>query len=160
MNSLLVLFIVLSIVNVIGGTLHTLITVNGSTLAASITNAIYYGFYTIVIVYTSCELNLWVKVIVVAVCNFIGVFIVKTLEKKFAPSRLWKIEMTVRLPQSLADNVKGSIERMGIPCNYSFIGNWVAYNCYCSTKEQTKEIKQICKNLDGKISAYKTEALG
>lgn len=159
MNSLLVLFIVLSIINVIGGTIHTLVTVNGSTLAASITNAVYYGFYTIVIIYTSCDLNLWVKVAVVAMCNFIGVFIVKTIEKKTAPSRLWKLEMAVRIPLSLADNVKNSLERLDIPCNYNVVGKWVMYNCYCTTKQQTNEVKQICKNLDGKISAYKTEAL-
>ena len=50
--------------------------------AAALVNALAYGLYTIVIVYTNADMNLWVKVVIVALANLIGVYVVKFIEEK------------------------------------------------------------------------------
>ena len=77
---LLILFIVLNVVNVIIQTVKSLATVKCGKGMASIVNAVAYGLYTIVLVYTMCDLPLYLKALVVALCNLVGVFIVKWLE--------------------------------------------------------------------------------
>jgi uncharacterized protein YebE (UPF0316 family) len=79
---LLLIFIVLNIVNVCLQTANHIITVKGSREVASAFNALTFGVYTVVLVYMGCELPIWVKALTVAGCNFIGVFLVKTIEKK------------------------------------------------------------------------------
>ena len=76
-NNLLIIFIILNILNVIIQTVKSLCTINGGKIVAAVANAIAYGFYTIVIIYMVCDLPLATKVVIVAICNFIGVFFVK-----------------------------------------------------------------------------------
>ena len=96
MNKLLITFIVLNILNVIIQTVKSIATIKcGKTLAAVI-NAVAYGLYTIVTVYMLCELDLWLKALIVAVANLIGVYVVKLLEEKSRKDKLWKVEATVK----------------------------------------------------------------
>ena len=71
------LFVVLNVVNVVIQTIKSLATVKCGKGLAAIINALAYGFYTIVVVYMVCELPLWLKVVVVGLCNLVGVFAVK-----------------------------------------------------------------------------------
>ena len=66
---LLLLFIILSIVNVIMQTFKSIVTIHGGRMSASLMNAIAYGFYTIVVVYIVCDLPLWQKALVTAICK-------------------------------------------------------------------------------------------
>ena len=75
--SLLAEFVLLNIVNVIIQTIKSLCTVKAGKTVAALVNAVAYGFYTIVVVYMVCDLDLWVKVAVVGGANLVGVFIVK-----------------------------------------------------------------------------------
>ena len=62
-TKLLIIFIALNIVNVIIQTVKSIATIKcGKTLAAII-NAVAYGLYTVVVVYTVCDLPLWLKVV-------------------------------------------------------------------------------------------------
>ena len=62
---------------------------------ASVVNALAYGLYTVVIVYTNCDLALWLKCLIVALSNLIGVYVVKLFEEKLRKDKLWKIDMTI-----------------------------------------------------------------
>ena len=64
MNNLLVIFIVLSIVNVIFSTIKSIVTVKGGAFSASILSALYYGYYNIVLIYN-------IKAISVSMSNFL-----------------------------------------------------------------------------------------
>ena len=77
---LLILFIVLNVANVIIQTVKSIATIKCGKTVAALVNAVAYGLYTVVVVYTVCDLNLWVKVLVVAVANLIGVYVVKWIE--------------------------------------------------------------------------------
>ena len=143
---LIVIFILLNIANVIIQTVKSIATIKCGKGLASIINAIAYGLYTVVVVYMVCELPLWFKVVVVAVANLIGVYMVKFLEEKKERDKLWKIECTVS-PYQYEDIVECA-QSAKIPCNYIDLEKYVVINFYCSTKSQSESVKNFLKNFD------------
>lgn len=158
MNTIL-LFALCTAVNVILSTIKSILTINGGKVSASFINALTYGFYSYVIVLTSADgMPIWLKMAITAVCNFIGVYLVKLIEEKARKDRLWKIEFAVSASYN-ADIVKLMVTDHDIPCNYFYAGKWIMFNCYCSTQEQTKAVKEIAHTCNGKISAYESKNL-
>lgn len=157
--NLLILFIVLNIANVILQTAKSICTVKCGKLVAAIANAIAYGLYTVVIVYTVCNLPLWEKILVVAVANFIGVYVVKMVEQKLEKEKLWKIELAIPIANHDAQDIHHTLELREIPNNWITLGSWNIFNCYCMTKHQTEICQSIAKDLHGKISAYQAAPL-
>ena len=92
---LLIIFILLNIVNVIIQTVKSLATIKCGKTMASIINALAYGLYTVVVVYTMCDLPLWSKAVIVGLCNLVGVYVVKLIEEKSRKDKLWKGECTI-----------------------------------------------------------------
>ena len=157
--SLLILFIVLNVANVILQTAKSICTVKCGKTVAAIANAVAYGLYTVVIVYTVCNLPLWIKIIVVALANFIGVYVVKAVEQKMEKEKLWKIEMAIPIANHDAQDIHHTLELREIPNNWITLGSWNIFNCYCMTKHQTEICQSIAKDLHGKISAYQSAPL-
>ena len=156
---LLITFTALNVINVIIQTVKSIATVKCGKVAASVVNAIAYGLYTIVVVYTMADLPLIMKAGIVAMCNLIGVFIVKLVEEKTRKDKMWKIEMAI--PKTVnAHDIKRCIENCGVPCNYIEVGKWLMLNCYCEKQKQTSAIVAIAKEYNGKISAYESKNLG
>ena len=95
-TQLFITFVVLNIINVIIQTVKSLCTVKCGKGVAALVNAFAYGLYTIVTIYMLCDLDLWVKAGIVALCNLVGVYVVKWIEEKARKDKLWKVELTVR----------------------------------------------------------------
>ena len=139
---LLIVFIVLNIVNVIIQTVKSIATIKCGKGMAALVNAIAYGLYTVVVVYTVCDLPLWLKVVVVGLCNLVGVFCVKWGEEKARKDKLWKVEATINEPykESLIDALK----KANLPFNYiEGVGKYVLFNIYCPTQEESKAVKGL-----------------
>ena len=129
MNTIL-LFALCTAVNVILSTIKSILTVKGGKFSASFINAITYGFYSYVIVLTSADgMPIWVKMAITAVCNFVGVYLVKWIEEKARKDKLWKVEFAVPADYN-ADLVKLMVSDYDIPCNYFYAGKWTMFNCY------------------------------
>ena len=143
---LIVIFILLNIANVIIQTVKSIATIKCGKGLASIINAIAYGLYTVVVVYMVCELPLWFKVVVVAVANLIGVYVVKFLEEKKEKDKLWKIECTVS--PYLYEDIIECAKSAKIPCNYIDLEKYVVINFYCSTKSQSESVKNFLENFN------------
>ena len=79
---LFILFVVLNVINVVLQTAKSIATMRCGKTVAAVANAVAYSLYTVVIIYTNCELPLFAKVAVVGVTNLIGVYIVKAIEEK------------------------------------------------------------------------------
>jgi uncharacterized protein YebE (UPF0316 family) len=151
-------FVVLNIVNVIIQTVKSLATIKCGKSVAALVNAVAYGLYTVVVVYTVCELPLWLKVLVVALCNLVGVFVVKFMEEKSAKAKLWKVEITI--PAENANLFHELMEKFDIPHNYiPNIGKWTIFNCFCSTKKQSALVKQYAEEFEGKTFASESKTL-
>lgn len=157
--NLLLLFILLNVANVVLQTAKSICTVKCGKTVAALANAIAYGLYTVVIVYTVCDLSLWLKIIVVALANFVGVYVVKAIEQKMEKEKLWKIEMAIPIANHDAQDIHHTLELREIPNNWITLGSWNIFNCYCMTKHQTEICQSIAKDLHGKISAYQAAPL-
>ena len=92
---MLLSYIVFNVLNVVIQTVKSIVTIKCNKWIASIVNAVAYGLYTYIVVLTTSDLDLWFKIVVAALSNLVGVFIVKYLEEKKRKTQLWKIEFTV-----------------------------------------------------------------
>ncbi len=136
---LLIIFIVLNIANVIIQTVKSIATVKCGKAVAAIVNAVAYGLYTIVTVYLMCELDLYLKAGIVALCNLVGVYVVKLIEEKARKDKLWKVEATV-LP-SKAEWLITRLTEQRIPFNYIDVEKYVIFNIYCATQNESSIAK-------------------
>lgn len=156
-TELLITFIILNIVNVIIQTVKSIATIKCGKFSAAAVNAIAYGLYTIVVVYTVCDLPLWLKVVVVALCNLIGVFVVKLIEEKSRKDKLWKVEATI----SKADFElnKELLSLFKVSHNYIDIGKYVILNFYCSTSKQSEMVKNLLDEMNAKYFVAESKTL-
>lgn len=151
------LFVGLNIVNVIVQTIKSIATVKCKALPAALVNAVAYGFYTIVTIYMLCDLPLWWKAGVVAACNLVGVWVVKFIEEKARKDKLWKVELACPIVHN--DDLHQLLKEKNIPHNYVKAGNWVIFNCYCTTQEDTRIVTDLGKKRECKFSAYESKTL-
>lgn len=156
MNNLLLIFIGLSIVNVIFSTVKSIVTIKSGPWIASIVSALYYGYYTIVLIYTVADFPLWQKVIVTAGCNLVGVFIVKYAEKKTEKDRLWKIEVTIPTKYKSAVD----LELQSVPHSYIELSDkHTLFNFYCATQKESQKVKDIVNHYDAKYFVAESKTL-
>lgn len=158
MDKLLMIFIGLSIVNVVFSTIKSIITIKGGAFAASLISALYYGYYNIVLIYTVADFPLWQKVAVTFGCNLVGVFAVKYAEEKSRKDKLWKVEATVNTMEE-AKEIISLLKEKRIPCNYVDINRYVLINCYCATQKQSAGVKNILDLYNAKYFATESKNL-
>ena len=92
----LLLYLALQIVYVILNTVTNIAKIKCSKLIASLTSAICYGFYVIVVVATASNQPIWVKMLLTAITNVVGVYVGMWVMEKLRKDKLWKIEITIR----------------------------------------------------------------
>lgn len=155
-TSLLLLFIVLNIGNVIVQTIKSIATIKCKPLMAAIVNAIAYGLYTVVLVYMVCDLPLWAKVLVVGFANLIGVFFVKFFEDKARKEKLWKVEVTVPTEYAIAVD----LDLKNIPHSYIKLSDkHTLFNFYCNTQSESKKVKEIVNRYEAKYFVAESKIL-
>ena len=155
---LLILFIVLNAVNVVIQTVKSLVTVKCGKMPAAIVNALAYGLYTVVVVYMVCELPLFWKVVIVGLCNFIGVYAVKWFEEKARKDKLWKIEFTVRREKTA--EVKAMLDLAHISSNYiDNIGKYTLFNAYSETQKDSIVVHENLKQFNAKYFVTESKSL-
>ena len=152
---LFIIFVSLSIVNVVLNTLKTTITVKGTKLAAALINAVTFFVYTYVIIYTNCELSMFLKASVTAIINFVGVYAVKWFEEKARKDKLWQIQAT--FPHN--EEVIADLKNCNIPHNYIDIDKYYIVNFYSATQLESLIVKEFIKKFDGKYFASETKIL-
>ena len=155
-NNLLIIFIALNVVNVIIQTVKTIATVKCGKTVAAIVNAVTYALYTVVLVYTMCDLPLWAKATIVGLCNLVGVWIVKFCEEKARKDKLWKVEATI--PAKYQDAVHFDLK--DIPHNYiENVGNYTLFNFYCATQAESAKVRDIINQYEAKYFVTESKAL-
>lgn len=156
-TKLLIIFIILNITNVIIQTIKSLVTVKCGKTAAALINAAAYGLYTVVVIYTVCELPLYLKALIVAICNLVGVYVVKLIEERARRDKLWKVEATI--PVEIAEKVKHDLRANGLPHNYIDIEKYYLFNVYCENQEQSKIAKVILDYYNAKYFVSENKSL-
>jgi uncharacterized protein YebE (UPF0316 family) len=155
MNAI-IFFALMTVINVTLSTIRSLCTIKGGKWLSAITNAVCYGFYPLIVMLTAKDtVTIWVNMIITAVANFVCVWLIKLVEEKARKDKLWKIEVAIPIAYGNALH----FDLRGIPHNYTEVGSWVMFNCYCETQADTKMVVDISKQYGGKISAYESKPL-
>jgi len=157
-TQLLIIFIVLNILNVIIQTVKSIATVKCGKAVAALVNAIAYGLYTVVTVYMMCELSLGLKALIVALCNLIGVYVVKWAEEKARKDKLWKVEATVS--KDCTTEMIGFLEDNDLAHNcFRTSGDYVIFNIYCHTQKESATAKTILDAYHAKYFVSESKTL-
>lgn len=156
MNTIL-LFALCTAVNVILSTIKSILTVKGGKLSASFINALTYGFYSYVIVLTSADgMPIWLKMAITAVCNFVGVYLVKLIEEKARKDRLWKVELTV--PTKYTNTIDFDLH--DVPHSYIKLSDkHTLFNFYCATQKESAKVKAIANQYEAKYFVAESKNL-
>ena len=154
---LLILFVVMNVLNVIIQTVKSICTIKCGKVAAAIVNAVAYGLYTYIVVLTMCDLPLLAKCLIVAGCNFVGVFVVKFFEEKARKDKLWKVELTI--PAENFEKVHAMLQMVKIPHNYVDIEKYVLINCYCATQNDSVLVRNIVNDFGAKYFVSESKTL-
>lgn len=154
--NLIILFFVLTIINVIFSTIKSIVTINGSPFVASFISALYYGYYNIVLIYTVADFPLWQKVAVTFICNLIGVYIVKWAEARARKDKLWKVELTV--PTKYKDAIDFDLH--DVPHSYIELSDkHTLFNFYCTTQVDSAKVKAIADDYEAKYFVAESKNL-
>jgi hypothetical protein len=153
MVEMITLFIVLQLVNVVLQTLKSIITVKGTTTQSALMNAIAYGVYTVIVVFTAGEFtgnyitDLIIKIVVTMGTNLIGVYISAWILNKFKKDKLWEIVATVDQDVSIyaVDLTEMKLKENNISYNVTQTQNQNEYVFHIYSKSQTES--QIIKTI-------------
>lgn len=156
MNTIL-LFALCTAVNVILSTIKSILTVKGGKLSASFINALTYGFYSYVIVLTSADgMPIWLKMAITAICNFIGVYLVKWIEEKARKDKLWKVELTI--PTKYTNTIDFDLH--DVPHSYIELSDkHTLFNFYCATQKESAKVKAIANQYEAKYFVAESKNL-
>lgn len=154
----ILIFIIATVINVVLSTIRSLCTVNATKTVAALANAVCYGFYTYVIVLTVSDIDLWAKILITAIANFVGVFLVKYVEEKARKDKLWKVEATVK--KELTESLHKELTERGIPNNYiANVEEYSIFNCYCATQKESIAVKGLLDLYQAKYFVSETKNL-
>lgn len=146
--NILIIFFILTILNVTLSTFKSLVTIKSSPAIAALVNAVYYGFYNVVLVCTVADFSIYWKMAITFVCNLIGVWLVKWLEEKARKDKLWEVRATI--PSKYADAVHFDLKQIDIPHSYIDIEKYYIFNIYCATQKESAGVKNILNQYDAK----------
>jgi uncharacterized protein YebE (UPF0316 family) len=158
MNEFLIVFVILSIVNVVFSTIRSIITINGGKFAASIFSAGYFAFYNIMMLYTVADFPMWQKCVITFVCNFIGVYLVKWGEERFRKDKLWVIFATVK--KEVADSLRNELVNLEIENDYiPNIGKHTKFTIYSYTQAESRQVKKLLGEYGAKYCVMESKTL-
>ena len=155
---MLIIFIVLTILNVVIQTIKSIATIKCGKWIAALVNAVAYGLYTYVIFFTSCEgIDLHAKALITAFANLVGVYVVKLIEEKARKDKLWKVEATVSPSQAswLMDRLNAD----GISWNYINVNKWIIFNIYCATQTESRIAREYLAKAEAKYFVSESKTL-
>lgn len=155
--NVLILFSLLTVVNVIFSTIKSIVTIKSGKTVASLISAGYYGYYNVVLIYTVADFPLWQKVIVTFLANLVGVWLVKWGEEKARKDKLWLVKITI--PVNYSDIIKKELNNNNISFTYYDINKYFVFDCFCENQKDTKIVSTLCKKYQGKIFATENKIL-
>ena len=147
---LVIIFIILSVINVVFSTVRSLTTIKSGKTVASLVSGGYFAFYNVMLIYTVMDFPMWEKCVITFGCNVFGVWIVKYIEERMRKDKLWKVEVTV--PTKYYNAVDFDLKE--IPHSYIKISEkHTLFNFYCDTQADTKKVKDICDQYNARYFA-------
>lgn len=142
-------YLILQIVYVVLNTVTNIAKIKCTKLIASICSAVCYGFYVIVVVATASDYNIWVKMLLTAVTNLVGVYLGMYIMEKMRKDRLWKIEATVT--DGRWEELTLALSAQNISHNYIMLNDkLVVFNIYSKTQAESLVVKGLLNTHNAK----------
>lgn len=155
---LLIIFSLLTVINVTLQTIKSIATIKCGKSIAALINAIAYGLYTFVVFYTASDgISLWAKAGITAGANLVGVYIVKFFEEKATKEKLWKVEAAIS-KVSYEHNIE-LLTACTVSHNFIDVGTHYIVNFFCTTKDESHEVKILLKHTDAKYFVSESKTL-
>ena len=156
----LIVFTILTTINVVLNTARVIITVKGGVFLSSIISALAFGFYTIMtVVIVSSPLDNWVKGLITAIVNFVGTYFVKWVEMKVRKDRLWMVDVVLTGPQIYAAKSyldPWKIQYIEIPISNS---NSSQFHIYSKTQDESRHIRELLEGYNAKYVVLESKSL-
>lgn len=146
MESVVILFVVCSLINVILSTLKTLIMVNAGRGSAIIINAVCYGFYTLVVKQLNA-VDYATAVIVTIIANIVGVWISYKIMDLFKKDKVWRITATLKGKNQFEECVT-QLKKYNI--SFTPIVHTNSLDIYSYNQKESAIVKNILNNYEYK----------
>lgn len=150
-------FVILNFVNVLINTARSLTTIKGGKWIASLMNAICYGYYTVIIVITATyEIPLVLKIIAVAIVNFIGVFTIKFCEEKIQKEKLWVYNI-IGINTEIEEKIRTFLDNTNVKYySEELDNNYWTMTIFSETQKESVLINSVLSNYSVKFYAVET----
>ena len=154
----MVLFVILNLINVILGTMRSILTVKASPTVAMLINTISYTFYAGIVKMTSGQ-SMAIVLITTALTNIIGVYIAKWLVSLKHKDKLWVVDVTTQKLNRY--NLASDLSIFKIQFSVFSINNsdLVNFRIYSYTQLDSKRIKRILDRYNVKYNITETKGV-
>lgn len=151
------LFFVLNLINVVLGTMRSILTVKSTPFVSMVINTVSYTFYSGIVKLVSGQ-DMAVVLITTALTNIIGVYIARFILDKCRKDKLWRITATI--PNSLSSEIELLTKRLGEKDIKSvvYVGEGVKLiDIYSKTQGESIVVKEILEPLKVKYSVVEID---
>ena len=159
MTEFLIVFIILSIINVVFSTVRSIVTINGGKWMAALMSGGYFAFYNVMMLWTVADFPMWQKCVITFVCNVVGVYLVKWGEEKSRKDKLWKVEATFAHNDDIIADLKKWAEANDIGYKYKDIVKYYEIDFYSHTQAERALIRDFIQKHNGKYFVSESKVL-
>ena len=154
----LIIFFILNFINVVLGTMRSVLTVKASPLVATLINTISYTFYAGIVKLTTGQ-SLLVVVLTTFITNVIGVYLAKNILTKFEKDRLWVIEVTADKKDLYDICTRLNCFNIGFTYNYLNNKDLVSIHIYSYTQRESLQTKKVLQPFNVKYNITESKGL-
>ena len=149
------LFFVLNLINVVLGTMRSILTVKSTPFVSMVINTVSYTFYSGIVKLVSGQ-DMIVVLVTTALTNIIGVYIARFILDKAKKDKLWRITATI--PENIdSGEITNPLKERGIQ-SVVYIGEGVKLvDIYSKTQGESIVIKEILAPLKVKYSVVEID---
>ena len=156
MTKLIITYLIFQTIYVILNTLTSIFKIKSGKFVASISSAICYGFYVYVLIFTMADFPDYIKAILTAITNFVGVFVSMYILEKFKKDKLWKIEATIKANQI---DLEWLVDKFTInKISFNMLTTWdnkdIIVNIYSKNQSESQVIKGLLDQVNAKYTIY------
>lgn len=127
-------------------TIKSVLTVKSSKGVATIANAIYYSFYTLVVKQLA-SVDYVTAFVVTLICNLIGVYLGFMIMDLFKKDKIWRITVTLKNEKEYSECIE-NLKKYNI--GFSYITQTRAIDIYSYNQKESSIIKNILSNYNHK----------
>lgn len=143
----LLVFFVLSLVNVVFSTIRSITTIKSGKAVASLVSGGYFAFYNVMLIFTVADFPMWQKCVITFATNVIGVWIVKVFEDKMRKDKIWRVEFSTSNSIPICEILNTS----EIPYTVITTAKGVSkFEVYCYTQKESVIVKKLVEDFNVK----------